>query len=75
MLDNIKTNTEQETIKKLADNKNKSTNIVEGSTTPETKMSSKQIEDTLNSMNSKDKSKWIDKNYNLIEKSGYFKNF
>ena len=75
MLDNIKTSTEQATIKKIADNKNKSTKIVEGTTVPEAKLSAEQIENTLNSMSGREKVKWIDKNYELIEKSGYFKNF
>jgi len=75
-LDNIKTNTEQNTIKNILGNKNKSTGPIEQSgVKPKTKLTSKQIEKTLDSMSSSDKTKWIDKNYNLIEKSGYFKNF
>lgn len=72
MLDDITVKTEQETLKKITKNKETSTGELKPSTGKETKLTPEQIETKLESMSSKDKTKWINANMELIEKSGYF---
>ena len=72
MLDDITVKTEQETLKKITKNKETSTGELKPSAGKETKLTPEQIETKLESMSSKDKTKWINANMELIEKSGYF---
>jgi len=66
--------TEQATLKKIMKNKETSSGELNTSPTNTTKnMTPKQIDKILGNMTSKEQSNWIDKNYDLIEKSGYFK--
>lgn len=72
----IKTETEQKTIKAIEENKAKSTgSVTQGVEGNDSVLTAKQIDAMLSKMNSKEASKWIDANYDKIEKSGYFKNF
>jgi len=73
LLDDIKVSTEQETIKKITKNKETSTGKLKPNAATETKLSSKQIEDKINSLSSSaEKQRWIKNNMEMIEKSGYF---
>lgn len=72
MLDNIKVKTEQDTLKKLEKNKKTSTGELKPSAKGETTMSPQQIEAKLESLSSKERSKWINDNFAMIEKSGIF---
>lgn len=73
MLDDITVKTEQETLKKLAKNKETSTGGLKPGATPEATMTPEQIVEKLSNMSSKDRMKWIEKNEKMIEKSGYFR--
>ena len=74
VLDDIKVKTEQSTIKKLAKNKETSSGELNTSPTNTTKtMTPAQIDKVLGNMSQREQSNWVDANYDLIEKSGYFK--
>jgi len=72
ILKDIKTRTEQDTLKKLAKNKDTSTGELKQTAPKEATLSHEQIEKTLASMPSSERSKWINEHYAAIEKSGYF---
>ena len=68
-LDNLKTSTEQEVISKMAERKESTTGSVKDTTQPE------EAELTMETiLANKDDKAWIAKNFDRIEKSGYFKN-
>jgi hypothetical protein len=74
VLDDIKVKTEQKTIKNIVKNKETSSGELNTSPTNTTKnMTPAQIDKVLGGMSQKEQGKWVDKNYDLIEKSGYFK--
>lgn len=74
LLKDIKFKTEQETLKKVATNKEKSAGQL-----PETKPDNKQnmtvaqINKIINGMSHKEADKWADDNWDMLERSGYFK--
>jgi len=72
LLMSIKTETEQNTLKKLAKNKETSTGELKAKASDEATLSHEKIEQTLSALPSSEKSKWIEKNWKMIEKSGYF---
>lgn len=73
MLKDIRTKTEQSTLKKVADNKKKSAGPIEKGVKSDNKsMTPEQITKKLSSMGRKAQEKWIDANFDMIEKSGYF---
>lgn len=75
-MDTIKTEAQQEAIKAMTENAQSSSGSVTEQSTSETGvMSIDQINATLANMTSSEQSKWIDSNYDMIEKSGYFKKF
>ena len=74
--DKLKVQAQQETLKAIRKNAETST----GSVTPETagepeNMTPDQVDRILSSLTGRERSQWIDKNFDLLEKSGYFKNF
>ena len=71
-LDNIKTLTEQKTIKAIAKNKQTSTGAVATNAKESGQLSSDQVVKTLERMNSAQRKEWIGKNYDMVVKSGYF---
>jgi hypothetical protein len=74
LLDNIKSTTEQDTIKKLAHNKETSAGKLADGVVDTTKdMTVAQINTQLSSMSGAQQSKWLDANWKAVEKSGYFK--
>lgn len=72
-LDNIKTLTEQKTIKTIAKNKQTSTGAVASNAKESGQLSADQVVSTLERMNSAQRKEWISKNYDMVVKSGYFK--
>jgi len=74
-LDKIKVQTEQETIKKIKQNVETSTGDLSGNQVQDDKMSVDQVNKLLESMGGKERSAWVDKNIDKLEKWGYFKNF
>lgn len=74
LLENIKLTTEQETLKKLAHNKETSAGKLADGVIDTTKdMTVAQINELLSSKSSSQQSKWLDANWKAVEKSGYFK--
>jgi len=74
ILDDIKVKTEQDTLKKLAKNKETSAGALNDTKPNNTKdMTVAQINKTLSSMTKGEQSKWLDNNWGVVEKSGYFK--
>jgi len=74
ILDDIQVKTEQKTIKNIVKNKETSSGELTTSPPNTTKnMTPAQIDKVLGNMSTKEQSKWIDANYDVIEKSGYFK--
>jgi len=73
MLKNIKFNTEQKTIEKIEDNKKKSAGSL-----PETKpnktqqMTVAQINSHLSGLSDSQQAQWLESNWKMVEKSGYF---
>ena len=73
MLKSIKFNTEQKTIEKIKDNKEKSAGSLPDTTPNKTQqMTAAQINKTLSDMSSSQQSKWLESNWKMVEKSGYF---
>ena len=74
LLDNIAQTTEQDTLKKLAHNKETSAGKLADGVADTTKdMTVAQINNTLSGMGASQQSKWLDANWKVVEKSGYFK--
>jgi hypothetical protein len=74
LLDNIATTTEQDTLKKLAHNKETSAGkLADGVANSTQDMTVAQINKQLSSMDASQQSKWLDANWKVVEKSGYFK--
>lgn len=72
-LKNSKFKTEQETLKKIKENSDKSAGKVpEGKSADNDKMTPAQINKILDGMSAKSQSEWLDKNWKAVEKSGYF---
>lgn len=73
VLDDIKVKTEQQTIKKIKKNKETSGGELKNGKPDNTKsMTPTQIEKLLSGMSPSEQSKWVDANYAVIEKSGYY---
>lgn len=73
VLDDIKFKTEQDTIKKIAKNKETSAGkLKDGTPDKTTDMTKDQINTLLAGMSAKQQSKWLDTNWKVVEKSGYF---
>ena len=74
ILDDIKIKTEQDTLKKIAKNKETSAGALKDTKPNNTKdMTVAQVNKTLSSMTASEQSKWLDNNWGVVEKSGYFK--
>lgn len=75
-LDTIKQQTQQETLKALQKNAETSTGSVNtGSAGEVSSMSADQVNALLNQMSPTEQTKWVDANYENLEKWGYFKQF
>lgn len=75
-LDAIKAQTQQETLKTLQNNAETSTGSVsQGSAGEVSAMSNEQVDNLLSQMSGAEQAKWVDANYNNLEKWGYFKKF
>jgi hypothetical protein len=75
-LDAIKAQTQQETLKTLQSNAETSTGSVsQGSAGEVSAMSNEQVDNLLSQMSDAEQSKWVDANYNNLEKWGYFKKY
>ena len=71
---NLKLATEQETLKKVQSNKEKSAGkLPEGNQPKPQTMSIEAIDKKLQSLSGRARDKWIDANLDMIEKSGYLK--
>lgn len=72
MLKNIKFNTEQETINKIAKNKETSTGDIANKTASKQDMSIAQVNKLLDTMSESEQSKWADNNWEMLERIKYF---
>lgn len=72
-IDKLKAEAQQEAIKALKENADTSPGSLSGTGGEEGKMTVDQVDKMLLSMTSKERSAWLDKNYNNLEKWGYFK--
>jgi hypothetical protein len=74
ILDDIKVKTEQDTLKKIAKNKETSAGALRDGKPNNTKdMTVAQVNKTLSNMSTSEQGKWLDANWGVVEKSGYFK--
>lgn len=75
-IDTVKTDAQQEAIKALTQNAETSSgSVTEQTTQAPAAMTAEQINATLNGMTTSQQREWVDKNYDAIEKSGYFEKF
>jgi hypothetical protein len=74
-MDKLKTETEQETLKKIKQNAETSTGSINSNNQTNDTMTVDQVNKLLEGMGKGERDKWIDKNMNNLEKWGYFKNF
>ena len=72
LLESVKVDTEQKTLKNIAKNKTTSPSKVKTPAPAPSKMTAEQIENILIPMNASDRGKWVAENMSMVEKSGYF---
>jgi hypothetical protein len=74
-MDKLKTETEQETLKKIKQNAETSTGSIQSNAQSNDNMTVDQVNKLLEGMGKGERDKWIDKNMDNLEKWGYFKKF
>jgi hypothetical protein len=74
-MDKIKTETEQETLKKIKQNAETSTGSIQSNAQSNDSMTVDQVNKLLEGMGKGERDKWIDKNMDNLEKWGYFKQY